>query len=88
MARYRKKPVVIEATQFFYEQKPWPEGVYDGGKGFAQIDTLEGPLAVSQRDWIITGIKGERYPCKPDIFDETYEPVTDERTNGEETKSN
>lgn len=42
----------------------------------AYVDTLEGPLHVSRGDWIITGIKGERYPCKPDIFAVTYEPVT------------
>ena len=43
----------------------------------AYIETLEGPLHVSRGDWIITGIKGERYPCKPDIFYATYEPVED-----------
>ncbi len=41
----------------------------------AYISTLEGPLHVSRGDWIITGVKGERYPCKPDIFAATYEPV-------------
>jgi hypothetical protein len=41
----------------------------------AYIETLEGPLRVSRGDWIITGVKGERYPCKPDIFEATYEPV-------------
>lgn len=39
------------------------------------IDTLEGPMEVRVGDWIITGVKGERYPCKPDIFEMTYEPV-------------
>jgi hypothetical protein len=39
------------------------------------IDTLEGGHVVCPGDWIITGVKGERYPCKPDIFDMTYEPV-------------
>lgn len=39
------------------------------------VQTLEGPLIASDRDWIITGVKGERYPCKPDIFEATYEPV-------------
>jgi hypothetical protein len=43
----------------------------------AYIETLEGPLNVSDGDWIITGVKGEQYPCKPDIFDATYELVTD-----------
>lgn len=39
------------------------------------ISTLEGPLQVSEGDWIITGVKGERYPCKPDIFEMTYDLV-------------
>lgn len=92
MARYRKKPVVIEAEQF-----QWKEGqgipdipgvkfadwrdVTIPGHGVkagpvvetAYIETLEGPLHVSRGDWIITGVKGERYPCKPDIFAATYE---------------
>lgn len=41
----------------------------------AYVDTLEGKLHVSRGDWIITGVQGERYPCKPDIFAATYEPV-------------
>jgi hypothetical protein len=41
----------------------------------AYIETLEGKLHVSRGDWIITGVQGERYPCKPDIFAATYEPV-------------
>lgn len=41
----------------------------------AYVETLEGPLHVSRGDWIITGVKGERYPCKPDIFEATYERV-------------
>jgi hypothetical protein len=39
------------------------------------IKTLEGEMTISPGDWIITGIQGERYPCKPDIFEQTYEPV-------------
>ena len=39
------------------------------------VHTLEGPLNVSPGDWIITGVNGEKYPCKPDIFSKTYEPV-------------
>lgn len=73
--KFRKKPVVIEAMQFFINTPDgWPLGVYKDGDGHA-IDTLEGPLHVSEGDWIITGIKGERYPCKPDVFALTYEPV-------------
>lgn len=44
----------------------------------AEIDTLEGPLRCSVGDWIITGVKGEKYPCKPDIFQETYQPEGDD----------
>lgn len=43
--------------------------------GYGLIPTLEGPHVVSPGDWIITGVQGERYPCKPDIFAATYEPV-------------
>ena len=39
------------------------------------IQTLEGPMQASVGDWIITGIRGEEYPCKPDVFDRTYEEV-------------
>lgn len=47
------------------------------------IQTLEGKMYINAGDWIITGIKGERYPCKPDIFEATYEPVemSEERLN-------
>jgi len=76
MARYRKKPVVIEAQQFFFNHVPWPAGVEKVCReGLPFVKTLEGPLLVRDADWIITGIKGERYPCKPDIFDATYEKV-------------
>ena len=43
----------------------------------AVIDTLEGEMRVNKGDWVITGVKGERYPCKPDIFEATYEPAGD-----------
>ena len=61
--KYRKKPVVIDAEQTFVE---------------VTIDTLEGTMKASPGDWIITGVNGERYPCKPDIFAKTYEPVESE----------
>lgn len=82
--KFRKKPVVIEAEQFIPERKPWPTGVYgvrNGGRrddddpDYWQVDTLEGSHVASPGDWIITGIKGERYPCKPDIFAATYDRV-------------
>jgi hypothetical protein len=80
MAQYRKKPVVIEAIQltadntdalaeFCGDQLKWHPltGVV--------IETLEGNMLASKGDYIIKGIKGEFYPCKPDIFEATYEKV-------------
>lgn len=81
MAKFRKKPVVIEAEQFFPYKKPWPKGVVGvlkkapPGDCYYCIETLEGDHIVSEGDWIITGVQGEKYPCKPDIFDQTYDPV-------------
>lgn len=89
--KYRKKPVVIEAYQnidnelFLTENNDWPNWLQDamdeGQVGYDEnlnninIYTLEGIMIVGNRDWIIRGIKGELYPCKPDIFEATYEPV-------------
>lgn len=82
---FRKKPVVIYAEQFQPEAKPWPAGViykdlYDPAHERADhrywIETLEGGHEVTPGDWIITGVKGEKYPCKPDIFALTYEPAS------------
>ena len=125
MAKFRKKPVVIEAHQWFkngdhpqddvmrpfedtgktptepregavvrYYRNPNDDGrracganavgepVLQQGIGcgclmhdHGWIDTLEGGHTVCPGDWIITGVKGERYPCKPDIFSATYEPA-------------
>lgn len=111
MGQYRKKPVEVEATQWFkngdhpedgvygvygvYESDvPAPEGAVvryfrDPGKDshdvctqchriwhkHGWIDTLEGGLIVCPGDWIITGVKNEKYPCNPDIFALTYEEV-------------
>lgn len=77
--KFRKKPVVIDAVQWFpgiridgVMEKPYR----DAGIVFpASIRTLEGYHGVSPGDWIITGIKGEKYPCKPDVFEKTYDPV-------------
>lgn len=113
MAKFRKKPVIIEASQWFkngdhpgdmatemfdypggqrprviregavvrYYRHPTDPGdrrcercgtiMHDHG----WIDTLEGGHIVCPGDWIITGVKGEHYPCKPDIFEATYEPA-------------
>lgn len=78
MAKYRKKPVVIEATQWLGFQKgPHDLNIvpYRGSGSQGCIETLEGGHIVTINDWIITGVKGEQYPCKPDIFEATYEPV-------------
>jgi hypothetical protein len=80
MAKYRKKPVVIEATQWF-KLGDHPDVVkaffsHDPQQiGFGWIKTLEGGHIVTSGDWIITGVKGEHYPCKPDIFEMTYEAI-------------
>lgn len=72
MAKYRKKPVVIEATQWFPGVEI--EGVANlNSPDVALVKTLEGDMYVKPGDWIITGVKGEKYPCKPDIFEATYE---------------
>lgn len=109
--KYRKKPIVIEATQWFKNgdhpednvMRPFEdtgkipteprEGAIvryfrlpDSGNQLCQvcrkpmndhgwIDTLEGGFIVCPSDWIITGVKNEKYPCKADIFAATYEPA-------------
>lgn len=79
MSKFRKKPVVIEAEQFLPDEQPLPfakEGVCCFTRDLDwHVNTLEGPLHISNGDWIIKGIKGEFYPCKPDIFAATYEPA-------------
>lgn len=74
MSKWRKKPVVIEAVQYD-RGRPAPDGVCFCESGDPHIHTLEGPLNVLHLDWIITGVKGEKYPCKPDVFEATYELV-------------
>lgn len=81
MGQFRKKPVVIEAIKFTGTRDNWDEiEKFVGGDanfmdGKLVIATLEGPLNASNGDYIIKGIKGEFYPCKPDIFEQTYEIV-------------
>lgn len=94
MAKYRKKPVVIEAKKYelgmedcwgYLDRDDKVVFLYNGlgqvvHPGHVQrlvpaIMTLEGPHAILPGDYIITGVKGERYPCKPDIFELTYEPA-------------
>ena len=84
-AKFKKKPVVIEAMYF--------DGSYASGKAIMDwadhtvyrsnlvglnIKTLEGDMHVTPGDWVIRGVHGEFYPCKPDIFNKTYEPYTEE----------
>lgn len=88
MAKYRKKPVVIEAEQFtsFGNVYRGDLGVYEDSTsptGFS-IGTLEGKHEVTPGDWIITGVAGEIYPCKPHIFEATYEPVSEQVTFSDE----
>lgn len=87
--KFRKKPVVIEAVQLRWDT--WdemckhadvgkltdgqPQGNRRKGKLGLSIPTLEGIMTAQENDWIIRGVKGELYSCKPDIFEQTYEPV-------------
>lgn len=85
--KYRKKPVVIEAVQHFNDMgthtaviPKWLIDACTSGVVFCRgnetfIKTLEGEHKVSDGDFIIQGVKGELYPCKPDIFEATYEKV-------------
>ena len=110
MAQFIKRPIVIDATQWFkngdhpmdaVEMFDYPDGCQRPGEGqvvryfrrpdvdgdtlcqhcgrrmehHGWIDTLEGGHIVCPGDWIITGVKGERYPCKPDVFAATYDPI-------------
>lgn len=82
MAKFRKRPVIIEAVQYHESMRAedkLPDGVYIVpwlGKGdLPTIHTLEGDHIVSDGDWVITGVAGEKYPCKDSIFRKTYESV-------------
>lgn len=79
--KYRKKPVVIEAVQWdgqnFMEIDEFVTAEHDTFSrwGIVKIPTLEGVMVASEGDYIIKGVNGEFYPCKPDIFEKTYELV-------------
>lgn len=90
MHKFRKKPVVIEAVRFdtnandetvsnpkwFVDAMVNGKIFYQGGETpYLTIPTLEGDMRANEGDWIIQGVKGELYPCKPDIFAATYEPA-------------
>ena len=74
MPRYRRKPTVVEAVQFSGDL-PLPEGVVFILNAGYHVKTVNGFVKIEDGEWIITGVKGKRYPCKPDIFKETYELV-------------
>lgn len=88
--KYRKKPVIIEAIQFednsdriieiheFMGGDTIRVNYEDKNNPYLKIETLEGIMKASVGDYIIKGVNGEFYPCKPDIFEKTYERVIDE----------
>ena len=90
--KYRKKPVIVEAVQWDGKNVPWSffGAPHDDAINIASqsdvlsshllIKTLEGIMTATAGDWIIKGVKGEFYPCKPDIFAATYEPADQEAT--------
>ncbi len=78
MAKYRKKPVVVEVTgQFWRDIQPWPAGVFANQNSGPFVVTIHGQeTSVVDYDWIIEEPDGiHHYPCKPDIFEATYEKV-------------
>ena len=87
MGKYKKKPVIVDAWQWlgktpgdarnFHDINDlpwWNVGARKGMTGMI-IPTLEGDHIAQTGDWIIKGVSGEYYPCKPNIFEMTYEPV-------------
>lgn len=87
MPKYRKKPVVIEAMQLppldveasdelvEFLMSAGDGVIFSDHDGGVSIATMEGTMRGDPGDWIIKGVKGEFYPCKPDIFEATYEPA-------------
>ena len=86
--KFKKKPVIIEAVQWtgdnlgeilefvnHYDVRMTSHESEGAQKEELFINTLEGSMHASEGDWIIKGVHGEFYPCKPDIFEETYEPA-------------
>ena len=91
MKQYKKKPVVIEAIKFlddpnrileikdFMGVNTMTVSYQDPANPFIKIDTLEGEMKAMVGDYIIKGVNGEFYPCKPDIFEKTYDEVNETR---------
>lgn len=83
--KVRKLPVTVEAHQYragqFPELQAWAKSVSvklpfmreSANRDYMELDTLEGRMTVSDGDWVIQGVKGEFYGCKPDVFEKTYE---------------
>ena len=97
MPLFRKKPIVIVARQYdgtgantldimyWVNHGCWPENspinIDKKDTKNLIIETLEGPMTVSPGDWVIRGVKGEFYPCKPDVFEKSYEAIHDPKSN-------
>ena len=83
MAKYRKKPVEIEAVRFmiddalpdWFMDRVTNNTIITHSDGTCDIKTLEGIMKASKGDYIILGVSGEVYPCKPDIFKKTYDEI-------------
>jgi hypothetical protein len=73
MPKFRKQPVTISAERWYPGKHI--EGVIEITNNIGQIKTLEGWVTCRPGDWIITGVCGEKYPCRDDIFRKTYEPI-------------
>jgi len=78
--KYRRRPTIVEAEQFFPDRRPHPVGVLDHGaddtgRHVYTVATANGRVAVVAGDWILTDVTGIPYPCKPDVFSATYDPV-------------
>lgn len=97
MPTFKKKPKVVDAVRYLgcgnVENHATPEWLFEalesgtvkvGEDGSMIIETLEGQMTVSDGDWIIRGLKGELYPCKPDIFAETYEPTEEKQESDQD----
>ena len=83
MKKYRKKPVVVSAIQYTGENLEACLQFANGNIDYVTergitIETLEGAMVARVGDYIIRGVNGEYYPCKPDVFEKTYEEVSDE----------
>lgn len=81
VAKFRKKPVVVEAVRWRDSSDSYDLAQFVGTMASigteVYIHTPEGDMRVSPGDWVIKGVMGEFYPCKPDVFAATYEPVGD-----------